>query len=256
MINTLENKVVVITGASSGIGRATALLLATKGCQVVLASRDNVALEKVAQTIKERGGMCEIVPTDVRDEESVKSLFRRVIELHGRVDILVNSAGIGIYGSTVEASVEEWDQVINTNLKGVFLCTREALSYMTKQRNGHIISIASKAGEYGLPKLSVYCASKFGVIGFSQAVNKEVASLGIKISYLCPGYVETKFLDVFPREIISKANKARPDDIAKEIYSIIISEKNRAQGSKTIKYLIRRLVHHVIPQDWHNYMLV
>jgi NAD(P)-dependent dehydrogenase (short-subunit alcohol dehydrogenase family) len=221
----VRDRVIIITGASRGIGLAAAVFLAKRGAKVVAASRDKDTLLKVAEGITGNPGACIAVPTDVSNEMSVKNLICQTINHFGRIDILINNAGTVIYGPVSQASVQDWEQVMNTNLKGVFLCTREVIPHMIRQGTGHIITVASQAGKYGFPKLAAYCASKYGVIGFSESIKRELAPYNIRVSYLCPGFVDTDLLKTFPEEMTRGVNKATPEDIAREIHQLIIGEK-------------------------------
>jgi len=239
--NVLNDQVIIITGASRGIGYATAYLLAQKGAKVVLASRNIEALRKAANTIKSNYGTCTYVPTNIQQENDVKNLVSQVIKHFGRIDILINNAGIGVYGPITQTTLYDWEQVMGTNLKGIFLCTKEVIPIMIREGSGHIINIASQAGKYGFPNLAIYCASKFGVIGFSESLKRELAPYNIKVSYLCPGYVDTDFLKIFPKEIINKVKKALPDEIATQIFHLITDEKDKHNYVRDLKNIIRRL---------------
>jgi NAD(P)-dependent dehydrogenase (short-subunit alcohol dehydrogenase family) len=198
----LKGRVAIVTGAASGIGLASSKYLVREGAAVVLVDLDESRVKDAVQTLKGNeallngGGPTVGLALDVRCEEDMEVMTRKALESFGRLDILVASAGIlRSRGSTlkmlVHTSAAEWDEVIDTNLKGVFLSNRAVLRTMIEQRSGHIINISSTSGRQGRPFDSAYCASKFGVIGLSQSVGKEVSRYGIKVSTILPDAVDT-----------------------------------------------------------------
>jgi NAD(P)-dependent dehydrogenase (short-subunit alcohol dehydrogenase family) len=236
----LHNKVVIITGASQGIGLATSRLLAGKGATVVLAARDFKKLDQAGDLIKNGGGLVLTIPTDVRQEGEVRALVHQVQETCGRIDVLINNAGVLVYGPVATTDVGDWDRVMETNLKGAFLCSREVLPIMIRQRSGQIINIASGAGENGFPNLAVYCASKFGLIGFSKAMALEAAASPVKISYLSPGYVDTPMLRHFPEEIIKTVSPARPEEVAERILQLILNPDSSEKSKGLLKSALKK----------------
>jgi len=236
----VKDKVVIVTGASKGIGLATSLLLVEKGAQVILAARNKEALEKACGLIEATGGSCILIPTDIRQEDEVKTLIAQVVDRYGRIDILINNAGVLVYGPMVSTTIADWDKVIDTNLKGAFLCSREVLSIMLRQGYGQIINLASGAGKGGFPNLAVYCASKFGLVGFTEALSQEVAATNIKISYLCPGYVDTEMLSIFPGDFLKNISPARPEEVADQILRIILYPELTEGRKRFLKSLIKK----------------
>jgi 3-oxoacyl-[acyl-carrier protein] reductase len=236
---SVKEKIVIVTGASRGIGLAVSRLLAEKGAHVALVARDQKALEEACHLIKTGGGDAISIPIDIRQESEVDTLIFQVMEYYGRIDILINNAGVLTYGPVVSAKVEDWNRVIDTNLKGAFFCSREVLPIMIRQGSGMIINMASGAGETGFPNLAIYCASKFGLIGFSKALAKEVAPYNIKIAYLCPGYVDTEMLNNFPEDFLKNVTPLRPDEVADQLLQLILypdlSEKRNGFLKTTIK---------------------
>jgi 3-oxoacyl-[acyl-carrier protein] reductase len=186
----LSQKVVIVTGASRGIGRAIAELMASRGAHVVAAARGDNAAAAVA-AIHDAGGAAEAVPLDVTDTASVETLVEGVLARHGRIDILVNNAGIVRDQLMLRMKREEWDEVIATNLTAAFTCVHAALKPMIKRRAGRIISISSVVGQMGNPGQANYAASKAGLIGFSKALAREVASRNITVNVVAPGLVDT-----------------------------------------------------------------
>lgn len=244
---TLQGKVIIVTGASKGIGRATACLLAERGAHVILAARSPKELEEVSRTIESRRGISRGIPTDIRDESDVKVLMQQAQGYFGRIDVLINNAGRCIFGPLSQASLADWEEVMETNLKGVFLCTREVIPIMIRQGEGHIITVASQAGKFGLPNLAIYCASKFGVIGFSEALKQELNPYRIKVSYLCPGYVNTGLLKAFPEETLSQAKMAQPQEVAEHIFREIAGPRERNSQKIVLKKLFKKAIEQWIP---------
>jgi 3-oxoacyl-[acyl-carrier protein] reductase len=187
----LEQKVVLVTGASRGIGRAVAARVAAAGATVVLGARDESRLAEAVAEITGRGGRAESVALDVAERASVESAVGRVLEVHGRLDGLVNNAGVTRDNLLLRMKDEEWQQVLATNLTGVFLCTQAALKAMLKQRAGRIVNVTSVVGLTGNAGQANYAASKAGVVGFTRSVAREVASRGITANAVAPGFIET-----------------------------------------------------------------
>jgi 3-oxoacyl-[acyl-carrier protein] reductase len=190
----LEPGVAVVTGASRGIGRATALALAGRGAAVSLASRDPAGLLKVESEIRDRGGTATSIAVDVADAARVEELFEETERRLGPVDVAVNNAGIVERHPVVETSEESWDRVLGVNLKGVFLCTKAALSRMIPRGRGRIVNVSSISGKLGTPQLAAYCAAKWGVIGFTKATAEEARRQGVQLFSVCPGSVNTEML--------------------------------------------------------------
>ena len=186
----LSGKVAVVTGASRGIGRAVALLLASRGAQVLAAARGDHAAATVA-AIQDAGGRADAVPLDVTDTGSVEAMVGGVLERHRRIDILVNNAGIARDQLLLRMKREDWDQVMATNLTAAFACAQAVIKPMIKQRGGRVISISSVVGQTGNAGQTNYAASKAGLIGFSKALAREVASRNITVNVVAPGLIDT-----------------------------------------------------------------
>jgi 3-oxoacyl-[acyl-carrier protein] reductase len=193
MTGILEGKTAVITGASRGIGEATAFALARAGADVVLAARSEPELLAVAKQIEAFGAAALPVMADVSDTDDVAHLKQAALDRFGKVDILINNAGVGKYGPLSSLTVEDYDWMMDTNMRSSFLCTHAFLPEMLARESGWIVFVASVAGLKGLPNESVYCASKFAQVGFAQAIDYETREKGVKVSVVAPGGVHTHF---------------------------------------------------------------
>jgi 3-oxoacyl-[acyl-carrier protein] reductase len=187
----LADKVVLVTGASRGIGRAIAGAVAEQGAVVVLAARNTARLDAAVGEIGGGGGRAEAVCLDVADRASVEAAVGGVLEAHGRIDAVVNNAGVTRDNLVLRMKDEDWQAVLATNLTGVFLCTQAALRPMLKQRSGRIVNVTSVVGLVGNAGQANYAASKAGVVGFTKSVAREVASRGITVNAVAPGFIET-----------------------------------------------------------------
>lgn len=194
----LEDKVAIVTGASSGIGKEIALSFAQEGARVVLVARREAKLQEVAREVLSRGGESLVVPTDVSQEMQVRPMVSEALRGFGRVDILVNNAGMGHWGPVVDFKTQDWDEVFNVNAKGTFLCCREVLPAMMEQKRGRIINISSDAGKIPFAECSAYCAAKAAVIAFSRCLALETLPHNIGVHVICPGYVDTPWYDNDP----------------------------------------------------------
>ncbi len=204
---SLSGKVALITGASRGIGKEIALELSNSGADVIInySSSDEKAEEVVNLIKKNSSGKVHKLKFDVSNEESVSKAFEEIIKINGTIDILVNNAGITRDGLLMRMKSDQWDDVLNTNLKGVFLCTKYASKFMLKKRSGKIINISSIVGIIGNPGQANYSAAKAGVIGFTKTCAKEFASRGINVNAIAPGFIETEMTENLNNEEILKA---------------------------------------------------
>ena len=189
----MDGQVALVTGASSGIGRAVARTLAAGGASVVLAARRAERLAELADELTGAGALALAVPTDVTDQDEVDRLHDAAIDRFGRIDILVNNVGVGSYGPLGTMTVEDYDWMMRANMRSSFLCTHRFLPAMLERGSGQICFIGSVAGLKGLPGESLYCASKFAQMGFAQALDYETREQGVKVSVVAPGGVNTEF---------------------------------------------------------------
>jgi 3-oxoacyl-[acyl-carrier protein] reductase len=224
----LEGTVSLVTGASRGIGRAIALALAGEGATVVLGARDEGRLHDVVEAIGAAGGKASAASLDVADRGSVESLIAKVLADHGRLDHLVNNAGIARDNLLLRMKAEQWDEVMATNLTGTFLCTQAALKPMIRQRSGRIVNVTSVVGLSGNAGQANYAASKAGVVGFTKSVAREVASRGITVNAVAPGFIETDMTAAMSdkaREAVVSAipmgRVGRPEDVAGAIVFLL-----------------------------------
>jgi 3-oxoacyl-[acyl-carrier protein] reductase len=190
-MGNLQGRIALVTGASQGIGRACALELARAGAIVVLAARNEVKLAEAVVDIETVGGQAAAIPLDIASEESIKAGAKAVLERFGKVEILVNNAGITRDGLMMAMKRVDWDDVLGTNLTGAFLLTQALLRPMLKNRWGRIINISSVVGRTGQAGQVNYAASKAGMIGLTRSIAREVASRGITVNAVAPGYIET-----------------------------------------------------------------
>jgi len=209
-----EPKVAIVTGASRGIGRATAIALARRGVGVALAARSRVALLAVEKEIREQGGRALSIPTDVSDEGAVAALVEMAVREIGPIDLLVNNAGTLERAPVVETDAAAWDRVLGVNLKGAFLCARAVLPSMIERGRGRIVNVSSISGKLGTPLLTAYCASKWGLLGFSLATAEEMKPHGIQVFSVCPGSVNTEMLQ---QGLPGAAPDMEPEDVASVI---------------------------------------
>ena len=197
----LENKTVIITGASSGIGEATARKLAAEGANVVLAARRKDKLTDLQSDIKKNGGSALVVETDVTDKNDIKNLAEQTKDTYGPCDILINNAGLMPLSYMKNLHTDEWEQMIDVNIKGVLNCLAEVLPDMTERESGHIVNISSVAGREIMPGSAVYSATKFGVRALSDGLRQELSpEFGIRVTCIEPGAVDTELLETITDE--------------------------------------------------------
>ena len=227
----LDDKVTVITGASSGIGEATAKVLAGEGAAVVLAARRKERLEDLKNEIEEGGGKALVVETDVTKREDTETLIQRAKDAFGSVDILVNNAGVMLLSSVEKLKLEEWEQMVDVNVKGLMFVTAAALPTMMDQAGGHIVNISSVAGRKVFQAGAVYCATKFAVTAFSEGLRQELApSKNIRVTSIEPGAVGTELTNHITDEDVMENMKGmmnmtilESEDIAQSILYAVAS---------------------------------
>ncbi|MBC6988780.1 MULTISPECIES: SDR family oxidoreductase [Hymenobacter] len=216
MAGKLSGKVAIITGASAGIGEACARALAAEGAHLVLTARRQERLEALAEELRGSGSQVELVTGDARDEETARQTVQKALDAAGRIDILINNTGLGNYKNLVDTSAEEYDEMMDTNVRSTFLFTRHAVPTMIAQGSGTILMLSSMAGVYGFAGEAVYCATKFAQVGFAQALDKELRPHGIKVGAICPGGVKTEFALGRGRteESVAQSGMLEPEDVA------------------------------------------
>ena len=206
----LAEQVALITGGARGIGREMALLFAKEGADLALFDVNADTLEQTVQALRGLGRRAEGVVVDVTDGKQVDEGVAKILDKLGRIDILINNAGITKDGLLVRMDESQWDRVLDINLKGTFLCTRAVAKHMMKQRRGRIISIASIVGLIGNPGQANYAASKAGIIGLTKSVAKELASRGVTCNAIAPGFIKTEMTDALPAQAKERLLAAIP----------------------------------------------
>jgi 3-oxoacyl-[acyl-carrier protein] reductase len=207
---TITNRVALVTGASQGIGRACALRLARAGASVALVARNQQKLEELAGEINSSGARAFVAAADLENEDQIKAAFKSVVAEFGKIEILVNNAGITRDQLIMRMKRADWDAVINTNLTSAYLCTQQAITSMLKQRWGRIINITSVFGQTGQAGQANYAASKAGLIGLTMAIAREVGSRSITCNAVAPGFIETAMTSELPDELKQSALKMIP----------------------------------------------
>ena len=214
----LDGKVALITGASRGIGLAIAASLAGMGARLSLCARDAKRLEQAATELRRDGANVLAVPADVRNTSEIAGLVRKTEESFGPVEILVNNAGIGYFAPIQETSEANWDDVLDTNLKAVFLLIKAVAPGMIARRGGHIVNIASLAGKNSFTGGGIYCASKWGLLGLTGCLAEDLRPFGIRVSAVCPGSVATDFSPHTGRDT---SKMLQPEDVAHAVETIL-----------------------------------
>ena len=210
MAELMQNKVALVTGASSGIGRATALVFAREGAKVVAADLNVVGGQETVQLVKAAGGEAVFVETDVSQAASVEAMVQTAVDTYGRLDCAHNNAGVeGVLSRTAEQTEQDWEPVIRINLKGVWLCMKYELPHMLQQGSGAIVNTASGAGLIGVKRMAAYVASKHGVIGLTKTAALEYAKSGVRVNAVCPGVIQTA--------MVERVSGRRPDVLEKMI---------------------------------------
>ena len=234
----LDGKVALVTGASRGIGRAVALKLASEGAKVAINFAGSTAkAEEVKAEIEAKGGQAILVQANVADKEAVAAMVDKVVEAFGQIDILVNNAGITRDGLLARMKEEDFEAVVDTNLKGVFYCTKAVAKLMMKSRSGRIVNMASVVGLTGNAGQTNYAASKAGVIGFSKSAAKELAARGITVNMVAPGFIATDMTDAMTDKAkeavlgtIPLKREGTPEDVANAVLFLVSDSASYITG--------------------------
>jgi 3-oxoacyl-[acyl-carrier protein] reductase len=228
----LANQVAVVTGAARGIGEAIAVRLARMGAAVLLTARDQRRLAEVKVEIEQQGGKAFVMPCDLTDAKAVTALGERVGREHGRCDILVNNAGVGVPRKPlIELPVEEWDEMMHTNLRGPYLMIRSFAPFMIAANYGHIINISSLAGKNPLPGGAAYSASKWGLNGLTYSVAEELRQYNVRASVIAPGSVNTQFGDANSTK--NRGRMIQPDDVA-QVVAMLVTQSDTSFVSEIL----------------------
>ncbi|MBW4606556.1 MAG: SDR family oxidoreductase [Hassallia sp. WJT32-NPBG1] len=210
MTGQFDGKVALVTGASSGIGRATAIAFARVGAKVVAASRRIAEGEETVRRIQEAGGEAIFVQTDVSRATEVEALVNKTVDTYGRLDCACNNAGRAIFRPLIEMPEEDWNQMFDVNLKGMWLCLKYEISMMLKQEGGAIVNVASVGGVIGAAGTAAYSATKGGVIALTRAAAIEYAKSGIRLNIVSPGSIETDMLATVPTDLLAQVAAGHP----------------------------------------------
>jgi NADP-dependent 3-hydroxy acid dehydrogenase YdfG len=239
MEKKLVGKVALITGASAGIGTACARVLAKEGAKLVLTARRQDRLDALQHEAEKLGTQAVSVAGDARDESVAIKTVEAATKAFGQIDILINNAGAGNYKNLIDTSAEEYDQLMDTNVRSTFLFTRHTTPVMLKQKQGTILMISSMAGIYGFAGEAVYCATKFAQVGFAQALDKELRTQGIKVGVICPGGVKTEFAIGLGRttEGVEKSAMLEPEDVA----NAVLLACTQSPGSRIMEIQMRTM---------------
>ena len=240
MAGQLQNKVAVITGASAGIGQACARLLMREGASLVLTARRKERLEQLVAEAKQHDSRAVYVTGDAREENTARHTVEQAVQSFGRIDILINNAGVGNYKNLVDSSADDYDEMMDSNMRSTFLFTRYTVPVMIKQRDGLILMISSMAGVYGFAGEAAYCATKFAQVGFAQGLDKELRPHGIKVGTINPGGVKTEFAIGKGRteKGVEQSNMLEAEDVAQAV----LFACTQPPGSRIIQIQMRTMV--------------
>lgn len=239
MTGKLNGKVALITGASAGIGWACALALAGEGANMVINARRPERLAELQKAVQSAGGRAVSHLGDARQEETARGAVDLAVSTFGRLDILINNVGVGNYKNLVDTSAQEYDEMVDTNIRSTFLFSRFAVPVMLEQKSGTLLMISSMAGIYGFAGEAVYCATKFAQVGFAQALDKELRPHGIKVGVICPGGVKTEFALGKGRteESVAASTMLEPEDVA----GAVLLACTQSAGSRIIEVQMRTM---------------
>jgi NADP-dependent 3-hydroxy acid dehydrogenase YdfG len=239
MSKKLEGKVALITGASAGIGQACARALAGEGARLVLTARRQERLEALRKEAESLGSEAVLAIGDAREEQTAIQTVKAALDTFGRLDILINNTGVGNYKNLVDTSAEEYDSLMDTNVRSTFLFTRHAVPVMLEQKSGTILIISSMAGVYGFGGEAVYCMTKFAQVGFAQALDRELRESGIKVGAICPGGVKTEFAIGKGRteKGVAESEMLDPEDVA----GVVLLACTQSPKSRIIEVQMRTM---------------
>src|SRR5271165_4439103 len=239
MAGRLQNSVALITGASAGIGQACARALLREGASLVLTARRQHRLEQLVAEAKQLGARALFVTGDAREEDTARRTVEQAVQSFGRIDILINNAGVGNYKNLVDSSADDYDEMMDSNMRSTFLFTRHTVPVMIKQRSGLALMISSMAGVYGFAGEAAYCATKFAQVGFAQGLDKERRPYGIKVGTINPGGVKTEFAIGKGRteEGVAKSEMLEPEDVA----NAVLLACTQSPGSRIIEIQMRTM---------------
>lgn len=239
MTTKLSGKTALITGASAGIGWASALALAAEGANLVLIARRQERLAELEAAVEKAGSKAVSLVGDAKEEETARLAVDLAIKTFGSLDMLINNVGIGNYKNLIDTSAEDYDEMMDTNMRSTFLFTRYAVPVMIRQGSGTILMISSMAGVYGFGGEAVYCATKFAQVGFVQALDRELRPHGIKVGAICPGGVKTEFALGKGRteESVATSEMLNPEDVA----GVVLMACTQSPGSRIIEVQMRTM---------------
>jgi 3-oxoacyl-[acyl-carrier protein] reductase len=233
----LLGKVALVTGGAQGIGKAVALLLARNGADSVVSDVNLERAEETSREIESLGRKAMAIKADVSRVGDVEGMVQAILEKFGKIDILINNAGIARDKLILRMTEEDWDAVLGVNLKGTFNCTKAVIKHMSKQRSGKIVNIASVVGEMGNAGQANYSASKAGVIGFTKTVAREFAQRGINVNAIAPGYIQTSMTDALPdkakeelKRMIPMERLGQPEDVAQAVLFLVSEASSYITG--------------------------
>lgn len=242
MARAVDGLVVLVTGASSGIGRETALLLGAEGAKLGLVARREDRLRAAAAAIRASGGSAEVFAGDVAAPETLERAVQGCVERFGRLDVLVNNAGAGLFATVEQTTAEDLEAMLAVNLKGTFHGVKAALPVMRRQGAGHIVNVASTAGRRGSPYVGAYCAAKFAVVGLTESLRTELLGTGIDVSLVLPGATRTDFFDAARRRTERHRGLVGPVEDARTVAARIVRVIRRPRAEVIAQPIRRRAV--------------
>ena len=239
MAKKLQGKVALVTGASAGIGQACARALADEGARLVLTARRKERLDALKKEAESLGTEAIFVIGDAREEQTAIQTVKASVDAFGRIDILINNTGVGNYKNLVDTSAEDYDELMDINVRSTFLFTRHAVPVMLEQKSGTILMISSMAGVYGFGGEAVYCMTKFAQVGFAQALDRELRQSGIKVGAICPGGVKTEFAIGKGRteQKVAESDMLDPEDVA----GVVLLACTQSSKSRLIEVQMRTM---------------